>query len=455
MIEGRLQEMGHEPCNVQVIVQGTGEHAILYLVDDSGVIRKIDGGNHEVASRDVGNESEAEVERPQAVSVGQEEIIGSQRGTVSDDEVELRDGRSREELEAELERLRGVIEEQKETLEGQSETIRDLEDRVSEAKSAITTLTESHEKEVEDLQAEIAREKQRLKRFWKLRCEMMSAHEELLNEKDDEITLLKAELNAEHSRNTTKTVKSASLSVRGSRCSDRSTSLEVKDNELETSQVNHGRLVRGRGKAPPVDPFTGEQPDVLWEDWLPTFERASTWNDWSESEKLLQLAGHLRGKALQEWSLLGVDATKDFKTAVASLQDRLDPGGPALAAQDFRHLTQQHGETVADLIRRLESVFRRAYGREKLSVEMRDALLYGQLQEGLKYDLLKSPAVSGARTYKELCISAKTEERRQSELLKRQQYHQQSSTKPLKNSDDKDDHQSGRGSREIKVLLEL
>ena len=32
--------------------------------------------------------------------------------------------------------------------------------------SAITTLTESHEKEV-DLQAEIAREKQRLKRCWK------------------------------------------------------------------------------------------------------------------------------------------------------------------------------------------------------------------------------------------------------------------------------------------------
>ena len=64
----------------------------------------------------------------------------------------MRDGRSREELEAELERLRGVIEEQKETLEGQSESIRDLEDSVREVKSAITTLTESHEKEVEDLQ---------------------------------------------------------------------------------------------------------------------------------------------------------------------------------------------------------------------------------------------------------------------------------------------------------------
>ena len=118
-----------------------------------------------------------------------------------------------------------------------------------------------------------------------------------------------------------------------SRSCSRSTSRETKDNdEQETSQVNHSRQVRGRGKAPPVDPFTGEQPDVLWEDWLSTFERASTWNGWSESEKLLQLAGHLRGKALQEWTLLGADATKNFGTALAALQNRLDPGGPALAA---------------------------------------------------------------------------------------------------------------------------
>ena len=38
MIEGKLQDMGHEPCNVQVIVQGEGEHAVLYLLDDNGTI---------------------------------------------------------------------------------------------------------------------------------------------------------------------------------------------------------------------------------------------------------------------------------------------------------------------------------------------------------------------------------------------------------------------------------
>ena len=102
-----------------------------------------------------------------------------------------------------------------------------------------------------------------------------------------------------------------------------------------------------------------------------------------------------------------MDATKNFGTALAILQNRLDR---ALVAQDFCHLAQQHGETVTDFIQCLESVFRRAYGREKLSLETRDALSYGKLQEGLKYDPVKSPAVSGARTYQELCISARSEE---------------------------------------------
>ena len=48
-----------------------------------------------------------------------------------------------------------------------------------------------------------------------------------------------------------------------------------------------------RGKAPPVEPFTGEGVDTLSEEWLPTFEWMATWNNWSEPEKLLQLPGHL------------------------------------------------------------------------------------------------------------------------------------------------------------------
>ena len=48
-----------------------------------------------------------------------------------------------------------------------------------------------------------------------------------------------------------------------------------------------------RGKAPPVESFSGENEAVRIDDWLPALERAATWNDWSEEDRLLQLAGHL------------------------------------------------------------------------------------------------------------------------------------------------------------------
>jgi len=42
--------------------------------------------------------------------------------------------------------------------------------------------------------------------------------------------------------------------------------------------------------------------------------------------------------------------------------------------------------------------------------ETRDALLYSQLQEGLRDHLVEGPAISGAANYQGLCIAAKNEE---------------------------------------------
>ena len=132
----------------------------------------------------------------------------------------------------------------------------------------------------------------------------------------------------------------------------------------ETAGRTHTSRV---GKAPPVDTFTGENCDVLWEDWLPTFERAAHWNNWSEDEKLLQLAGYLRKKALQEWNLLSGTQKSSFTVGTEEMQDRLDPGSKGMAAQDFRHTVQSPKESVSDFIRRLEQVFCRAYGKEQMS----------------------------------------------------------------------------------------
>ena len=153
---------------------------------------------------------------------------------------------------------------------------------------------------------------------------------------------------------------------------------------------------------------------MRFEDWLPTLVRASTWNGWREDDTLIQLAGHLRGRALQEWNLVPVRERGSYEGAVSALQERLDPGGRLLAVQDFRHAAQD-GEPVADFLRRLERCFQVAYGRDGLE-ETRTTLLYSQMQEGL------SAAVSGAGSYQALCLASKNEERRLAELTKRLQY---------------------------------
>ena len=177
-----------------------------------------------------------------------------------------------------------------------------------------------------------------------------------------------------------------------------------------------------RGKAPPIDLFTAESLEITFDDWLPTLERAATWNGWTSDEALMQLTGHLKGRALQEWKLLTPDHKASYQTAIKALKEKLDPGNQTLAALDFRHTAQKADESVSDFIGRLEQIFQTGFGREHLSHETRDMLLYGQLQEGLLYCLMESPAVSGAQNYKELCVAAKREERRLAELQRKQQY---------------------------------
>ena len=82
-----------------------------------------------------------------------------------------------------------------------------------------------------------------------------------------------------------------------------------------------------------------------------------------------------------------------YQTATQALRIQLDPGNRVLAAQDFRHAMQKDGESVADYVRRLERYFQIAYGWDKLSMETKETILFEQLQEGLSYDVMKSPSV--------------------------------------------------------------
>ena len=190
---------------------------------------------------------------------------------------------------------------------------------------------------------------------------------------------------------------------------------------LVSSPVGEPHTVR-KVKAPPIDCFDGESSGVTFEDWLQTLKRVATWNHWTDEDCLVQLAGYLRKQALQEWNLLTKEERQTFASATDTLQNQLDPSSRVLAAQEFRHALQSDNEPVSEFIRRLEQLYRKAYGRDKMSGETRDTLLFGQLQEGLKYALMKAPAVSGAQGYKQLYLAARNEEQRLMELERGRQY---------------------------------
>lgn len=72
-----------------------------------------------------------------------------------------------------------------------------------------------------------------------------------------------------------------------------------------------------------------------------------------------------------------------------------------------------------------------AYKRDYMSLENRETFLHSQLQKGLCYDLMKSPAVSGSQTCKEFFRAAKNEDKCQLELQCKQQYHRQPGHVPM------------------------
>ena len=43
LLEEKLREMEREPCNVQVIVQGTNDDGNIFLVDETGIIKSVKG----------------------------------------------------------------------------------------------------------------------------------------------------------------------------------------------------------------------------------------------------------------------------------------------------------------------------------------------------------------------------------------------------------------------------
>ncbi len=163
--------------------------------------------------------------------------------------------------------------------------------------------------------------------------DQLGEHDAAMASKDEEIEQLKARIAEPEVQHNGGKPQGALLPRTGD-------SLHTNVHERETPPVHEGHppatssAVRlpstqeKRRKAPPVDAFTGEKFETQLDDWLPSLERAATWNGWSDEDRLLQLAGYLRGRALQEWNLLD---RSTYSHAVEALHARLDPVSKTMA----------------------------------------------------------------------------------------------------------------------------
>ena len=269
------------------------------------------------------------------------------------------------------------------TGEEESDEVETLKQALDEAKEENAALA----REVSSLREGLQKQKDRVKELWKLNCEKLAEHDSIIAAKDAEISSLRARVEELEVREHAPGGESPStMGVRRIDLPHDTFPHQGSRDHMSPNPRPPGPRppIPHRGKAPPVDSFTGENQEVCIDDWLPALERASTWNGCTEEEGLMQLAGHLRGRALQEWNLLSDGDKGSYANATQALHNRLDPGGRALAAQDFRHTVQGETELVADFIRRLERTFQIAYGRDGMSTKTRDTLLHSQLQEGLQ-----------------------------------------------------------------------
>ena len=104
-----------------------------------------------------------------------------------------------------------------------------------------------------------------MKSMWRMQCEQMVQCDNEIAEREAEIGELRAKL--------------AECESREMRVLEEGTA----SGEEHKLLPSPGWVVH-RGKAPPVDALMREEAELHLEDWLPTLERASSWNGWTQEE---------------------------------------------------------------------------------------------------------------------------------------------------------------------------
>ena len=125
----------------------------------------------------------------------------------------------------------------------------------------VTAETDDLQVRLVEQQGEVQRQKERYTQLWRMNCEQLGEFDKMLGDKDEQIRTL---------------LERIALLEAGTRPPAALAPLPTVSTPLTIASLA-GAGSR-RGKAPPVDPFSGHQQELTFDDWLPTLERAAEWN---------------------------------------------------------------------------------------------------------------------------------------------------------------------------------
>ena len=377
MISGRLHENNRDPSNTQVVITQSEKGEELSLQDMDGVFLRIPASECASSRTSSVSSSELSVEL-QNTSVLQENngFSAEERcveHVLSSMEQELVKARTQLlEAQEEVTSLSIKVSEYSgELLEVQRQLGLEREKVLELVQEKETLQQQLSTSELQSLKEEVKRGQDKVVQLWHTNCQQLLTHDSEMLEKDREIRVLCDRLHkAEMELATLKLERlSAGTHPRVSHSTTTNLMGPTAEGAIPTGTFTATAAPWGRdhsqyrrGKAPPIDEFTGEDRRITFDDWLPILERAATWNGWTQDELLMQLTGYLRGRALQEWKLLDSKDKTTYHSTVKTLRERLDPGNQSLAALDFRHASQRSSETVSDFLRRLEHNYQIAFG---------------------------------------------------------------------------------------------
>lgn len=182
------------------------------------------------------------------------------------------------ELRAERDRLVADLEKYCKELEALHSSMESEEEKAA-------SVVEEKDAEIEKLNDDVQKAKRRSKEVWRINCDQFLLHDEEIAAKDAEIAELKSKLLMAVGM----PPKDGPPSSRPARDEGMSATpvKPLSKTPPPTSVRVSGDLSPRRGKAPPVDSFSGDNELVRFDDWLPSLGRAALWNNWPSEEKLL------------------------------------------------------------------------------------------------------------------------------------------------------------------------